>query len=82
MSEQLHHEEAPGGRVIVKAQMAGQVRRLQPDGSYIVDGDVEFDNPAPVLVELDFAGLSDLIGEEEARKVFADHRQQGRVITN
>lgn len=81
MSEQ--YQEAPGGKVIVKVGMAGQVRRLQPDGTYVTEGNVEFDGPsAPVAHELTFAELALYIGEDEARKVFADHHQQGRVITN
>lgn len=83
ISENKHYEEAPGGKVAVKVGMAGVVRRLQPDGSYVEDGHVEFDGaPAPVVRELSFAELSELIGEDEARKVFADHHQQGRVINN
>ena len=83
MTDQQHYEEAPGGKVAVKVGMAAIVRRVQPDGSYVEDGSVEFDGPStPVVKELSFAELSSFVGEDEARKVFADHHQQGRVITN
>lgn len=79
------YKETPGGKVAVKVGMAAVVTRAA-DGS---QEPVDFEGPpAPVVKELTFAELASLLdsdeldGEEEARKVFADHHQQGRVINN
>lgn len=77
-AEMAEHNENPGGKVRVKVGMAAVVTRADGTKEPVhIDG-----TPSPVLKELNFAELSSMIGEDGARKVFADHSQQGRVITD